>query len=116
MRPESGAAVKPAAAPRVQTHAIGPGFRGLVRRTLLLNSGIVLSALAMGILWGKASAPGLVLLLVATTAVLWCATFAISAFVWIGQVFWRPRVLDSKQRPRRTTRAAGMHDEWLDGM
>jgi hypothetical protein len=99
----------------VQTHGIGPGFRGLVRRTLLLNFGIVLSALAMGSLWGKASALGLALVVLVTTAVLWCATFAISSFVWIGQVFWRPRVPDAKQRPRHAVRAGGVRDEWLDG-
>jgi hypothetical protein len=99
----------------VQNHTIGPGFRGLVRRTLLLNFGILLSALAMGLLSGKASILGLVLGVVVTTAVLWCATFAISSFVWIGQVFWRPRVLDPKQRPRHAARAGGVRDEWLDG-
>jgi hypothetical protein len=114
-RPESEAAMKPVAARRGQTHAFGPGFRGLVRRTMLLNLGIFLSALVMGMLWGKTSVLGLVLLLVVTSTVLWTITFAISSFVWIGQVFWKDRVLDPKPPRRRLPTARGVTDEWLDG-
>jgi hypothetical protein len=114
MRPESGAAPKPVAGRRGQAHAIGPGFRGLVHRTLLLNLGIFLSVLVMGMLGGDASALGLVLLV--TTAILWCATFAIAPFFWLGQVYWRRRELHRKQPPLHAIGAGGIRDEWLDAM
>ena len=114
MRPESAAGLGPAAARRRQIDAIGPGFGGLVRRTLLLNFGIFLSVVVMGMLGGEPTALGVVL--VVTTAILWCATFAIAPFFWLGQVFWRRHVLRQKPPPPSTSGAGGIRDQWLDGM
>jgi hypothetical protein len=110
--------MKPAAALRGQTHAIGPGFRGLVRRTCLLNLGMIVSVLALGMFLKPDGANGLVLLslLLVSSALLWTVTFAISSVVWICQVFWRGPVLDPKLHRSRLPGARGVSDRWLDEM
>jgi hypothetical protein len=94
--------------------AIGDGFHGLVRRTLLLNCGILLSTLVMGIFLDDRGFRGVVLLLLVTTAILWCATFAIAPLVWLWQVFGWPGARDSKPLRRQPPIADGVADEWLD--
>ena len=106
--------MRPVAGRRAQFHAIGPGFGGLVRRTQLLNLGIFLSILAMAIVGGENTA-ALAFLLLVTTAILWCVTFAVAPFLWLGQVVFR-RKLAAKPQSRRSRVAGVMRDDWLDGM
>jgi hypothetical protein len=95
---------------------IGPGFRGLVRRTLLLNLGFAISALVMFVLLGQRSALLVAILLLVISAILWSATFAVSSFIWLGQAFCGQHAPRRKQLPRPSPMAAGVRDDWLDSI
>ena len=90
------------------------GFRGLVRKTALLNLGIILSALAIAASLGRPAAFLIIVVFVPMISiVLWAATFAVSAFVSLSRIFWEQGVRG--RRPRSHTGVGDVGDEWLDG-
>ena len=102
---------------RRRTHTPVSGFRALVRKTALLNLGIVLSAL---VAWALLARPEeyliLPLLVLMVSIVLWSATFAISGCVSLYRVFWGPGKWVPRQPPPRLNGGGsiGVGDPWLD--
>src|SRR4051812_43370017 len=92
------------------------GPLGLVRKTALLNLGILLSALAIGAYLGSPANFLILLFLVPMVSiVLWSATFAISAFVSLSRIFWEQGLRGTRRSPRHRTGGGGGGDPWLDG-
>jgi hypothetical protein len=91
-----------------------PSFRAIVRKTALLNLGMILSGLAMAAYLGRADA-AILILVGLMSVVLWAATFAISAFVTLARIFWMQGARAPRHRTARATSGGGLVDEWLDG-
>jgi hypothetical protein len=116
MRRAPSTSVKSTFKGRGRTGVPSSGHAGLIRKTALLNLGIILSALVMGAYLG--SRVGLLILLCIVpliSIVLWSATFAISAFVLLIRIFWGQASRLPRSFPRYPTAESGVGDEWLDG-
>jgi hypothetical protein len=93
-----------------------PSFRAIVRKSALLNLGMILSGLVMAAYLGRPDAfRSIGILMGLMSVVLWAATFAISAFVRIARIFWMQGVRASRQPSAHATGGGGLVDEWLDG-
>jgi hypothetical protein len=92
------------------------GHEGLVRKTALLNLGVILSALVIGASLGSRAIVLILLFLVPLISiVLWSTTFAISAFVSLARIFWGQGSRRSGAFPQHPAGRGGVRDEWLDG-
>jgi hypothetical protein len=113
MEATSSSTVKSVLEQRGRTAIPMRGPLGLVRKTVLLNLGIILSALAIAATLGRPAAFLIITILVPMVSiVLWAATFAISAFVSILRIFRRQDLWEPRPQYQAGT---GVGDEWLDG-
>jgi hypothetical protein len=116
MRSAPSSSMKSAFKGRGRMAAPASGFPRLVRKTALLNLGMVLSCLAIGAHLGRPASLVILLLIVPMVSIiLWSATFAISAFVALFRIFCGQGLRSSRQGPRPTAHGGGVGDEWLDG-
>jgi hypothetical protein len=93
-----------------------PSLRSLVRKSALLNLGILLSGLPLAAAYGGPDAilPTLVLL-AAVSLIVWVATFAGFSLVSLWRIF-RCQGTGVPRRPSRPTGGSeGLSDDWLDG-
>src|SRR4051794_3899391 len=92
------------------------GFGGLVRKTALLNLGIILSATAIAATLRRPASFLIIAFVVPmVSVVLWATTFAISAFVSLCRIFWGQGLRGTRRSPRHLTGGGGVGDPWLDG-
>ena len=91
--------------------------RRLVRKTLLLNVGIVLSGLATSAcLAGPATFPIVVVLLAGVSLALWAATFAfLSSMLLLRILVNQSRTMMPERLGHRVLGRSGVGDEWIDG-
>ena len=117
MKPASASPMKGACVGRVPPSVFGSGFLGLVHRTALLNLGIMLSALAVGVFTdSRENFLILFVLLPSVSLVLWSATFALSSFAALGQVFRRQGSGAAQEPAGHSCRRGGLGDDWVDGI
>ena len=91
-----------------------PNLRGLIRRSSLLNFGIILSALAFAAYHGMPATAVLVLVAL-QSVVVWSATFVIWVVLTSVANFRRLGRLLTHRPGRRPAFAGDLADEWLDG-
>jgi len=91
-------------------------FRGVVRRSALLNVVIVLTSLPVLLLAGglRAVVPTLVIM-VGITLMIWTATFALFSCFSIGRLLWTTFSSGTRRKPPVAARNVGVGDRWLDG-
>jgi len=112
----SSSAMKTALKRRGRTPIRALGFREFVRKTALLNLGVVLSSLAIGA-HPRRPSDFVILLFLATmvSIVAWSVTFAISALVSLSRVFRAQGTSGPRQSHRHPAGGGGVGDPWLDG-
>ena len=91
-------------------------FRGVVRRSALLNLVIVLTSLPFLLLAGgpRAVVPSLAIM-AGITLVIWTATFALFSCFSIGRLLWTMFSSGTRGKPPVAARNVGVGDRWLDG-
>ena len=91
-------------------------FRGIVRKSALLNVVIVLTSFPVLVVAGgpRAVVPA-VAIMAAITAMIWTVTFALVSFISIGQLVWTAFSAEARRKPPIAARTAGVGDHWLDG-
>jgi hypothetical protein len=91
-------------------------LRGLVRKTALLNLGIVATALPIAALTGDPMAFVVALVVVALVSlVAWASTFAAFSFLSLARIFRAQAERRSLQAARRAEGRNGVADRWMDG-
>ena len=91
-------------------------FRGIVRKSALLNLVIVLTSFPVLVLAGgpRAVVPTLAIM-AAITVLIWTATFTLFSCVSIGRLLWTVSSSGTRRKPPERSEAAGVADRWLDG-
>lgn len=106
------AAPKGQESPRAQP----PKSLSLVRKSILLNLGIVVTALPVLSFGGDPRALLTTLMILAAISVLiWTATFATSSFISVSKIFEAQRTNETGRRHRDPGTEFGVVDEWMDG-
>jgi hypothetical protein len=91
-------------------------FRGLVRKSVLLNAVIVLTSFPVLVFAGgpRAVAPSLAIM-AGITAMIWAATFILSSCASVGRILWTALSSARGRKPPDRVRRAGVADRWIDG-
>jgi hypothetical protein len=91
-------------------------LRSLVRRSALLNSGIVLSARPVfAAAGGRNAVIPAVAVLVAVSVVLWAATFAAFSLVSLARILFDQGSAKPRPPQGHPDGGGGLADEWSDG-
>ncbi len=90
-------------------------FRGIVRKSALLNLVIVLTSLPVLILAGgpRAVVPTLAIM-AAITVLVWTATFTLFSCVSIVRLLSAASSSRTRRKPPEAAKATGVADRWLD--
>jgi hypothetical protein len=118
MKPLAFPAALPASNPKGQGSDQAPplSLGRLVRKSALLNAGIVLSALPMAALMGGPGALGPTgVLLAAVSVFLWAATFAAFSAMSLSRIFRQQASTAARRPSRRPGGRDGVADRWMDG-
>lgn len=91
-------------------------FRGLVRKSALLNAVIVLTSFPVLVLAGgpRAVVPALAIM-AGITLTIWTATFTLFSCVSIVRLLVAAFSAGARRKPAGRARAVGVADQWLDG-
>ena len=93
-----------------------PKHLSLVRKSILLNLGIVVTALPVLSFAGGARALVPTLAILGGISVLiWAATFATSSVVSVSKIFEAQRANEARRTRRDPGTEFGVVDEWMDG-
>ena len=92
------------------------GFRGIVRKSALLNVVVVVTSFPVLVAAGgpRAVVPALAVM-GAITLTIWTATFALFSCVSIGRLLWTMSSSRTRRKPRDPAKRVGVTDRWLDG-
>jgi hypothetical protein len=117
MNPAVITTAKPGTKAQARPDPLGTGFRGVVRRSALLNLGIAVSALMIGAFAGRLALMLIVFrILPYLSLLLWAATFSLSGFAAILQVFRRENANPLRPLiPYAAPSRGGVPDRWIDG-
>lgn len=91
------------------------GLRQLVRRTLLLNLGIIVSGMITAVYLGRPEGFVVIFALLAiVSVVVWSLAFAFRSFAILFQIFTNPLSLPVSRPFQDHAPGSGVADRWLD--
>jgi hypothetical protein len=102
--------------PRDEAESPTSSFRGIVRKSVLLNVVIVLTSFPVLVLAGG---PGAVMpslaIMAGITLMIWTATFTLFSCMSIGRLTVTTLSARLRRKPTEAARKVGVADRWLDG-